>query len=80
MTSPLHGGRELRVLDSLPSTQEELGSLVLSNEDVGAVLAMEQTAGKGRQGRDWYSPRGECLAISLVYSMRSVNSSFAVYQ
>jgi BirA family transcriptional regulator, biotin operon repressor / biotin---[acetyl-CoA-carboxylase] ligase len=30
------------------------------------VVAQEQTAGRGRQGRSWHSPRGDSLYLSLV--------------
>jgi BirA family biotin operon repressor/biotin-[acetyl-CoA-carboxylase] ligase len=33
------------------------------------VVAEEQTAGQGRMGRSWYSPRGEGLYCSIVLSM-----------
>jgi len=35
-------------------------------EDGTVVIAEEQTGGKGRLGRDWYSPEGEGLWFSLI--------------
>ncbi|MGD0610727.1 MAG: biotin--[acetyl-CoA-carboxylase] ligase [Anaerolineales bacterium] len=34
--------------------------------DLALVYAEEQTAGRGRAGRTWFSPRGAALALSLV--------------
>ena len=34
--------------------------------DLSLILADEQTAGKGRQGRTWFTPPGGALAFSLV--------------
>lgn len=34
--------------------------------DLALVVADEQTAGKGRQGRKWFTPAGAALAFSLV--------------
>lgn len=34
--------------------------------DLALVLADEQTAGRGRQGRKWFTPPGAALAFSLV--------------
>jgi BirA family biotin operon repressor/biotin-[acetyl-CoA-carboxylase] ligase len=67
MISPLHGGRSLEIIESVPSTQDAMREHVLHGDSVGAVLALEQTAGRGRQGREWLSPRGECLALSLAF-------------
>jgi len=66
MESPLHFA-PLIVLDSVDSTQAVAGQLLARGDDVGGVMAMEQTGGKGRFGRKWYSPPGECLAVSLIF-------------
>lgn len=55
--------------DSLDSTNEEAkrrlaeGSLVKKS----IICALEQTAGKGTQGRQWISPRGAGLYFSIVH-------------
>jgi len=53
--------------DSLPSTNDLAREMAQSGEGEGlAVLARQQTAGRGRQGRSWSSPPGEGLYVSLV--------------
>ncbi|HWA58563.1 MAG TPA: biotin--[acetyl-CoA-carboxylase] ligase [Gemmatimonadales bacterium] len=49
----------LHVLDAVTSTQDRLQELALQGAPTGtAVLAAEQTAGRGRRGRTWHAPRG----------------------
>ncbi|WIM68243.1 biotin--[acetyl-CoA-carboxylase] ligase [Corynebacterium breve] len=56
-------------VDSIGSTNTEL----LSRGTPGAVLiAGEQTAGKGRLGRPWQSPRGTQFAFSMLIDAPSV--------
>ncbi len=41
----------------------------LANEgakEIALISTNEQTAGRGRQGRSWFTPRGSALAISLL--------------
>jgi BirA family biotin operon repressor/biotin-[acetyl-CoA-carboxylase] ligase len=53
--------------ESLPSTNDLAREMAQSGKGEGvAVLAREQTAGRGRQGRSWSSPPGEGLYVSLV--------------
>ena len=53
--------------ESLPSTNDLAREMAQSGEGEGlAILARQQTAGRGRQGRSWSSPPGEGLYISLV--------------
>lgn len=37
-----------------------------SAPDLSLVIADEQTAGRGRQGRSWFTPAGAALAFSLI--------------
>lgn len=66
MRSPLETG-PLVVLDSVDSTQNHAAVLLRQGSPVGAVLSLEQTAGRGRFGRPWSSPPGQCLAVSLIF-------------
>jgi len=60
------GGAILR-FDSLPSTNDLARELAAQGAPEGtAVLAREQTRGRGRQGRGWVSPRGEGLYLSVI--------------
>ncbi|HST23469.1 MAG TPA: biotin--[acetyl-CoA-carboxylase] ligase [Blastocatellia bacterium] len=53
--------------ESLPSTNDLAREMAQSGEGEGLViLARQQTAGRGRQGRSWSSPPGEGLYVSLV--------------
>lgn len=52
-------------LESVDSTNEYLKSF-LCRKRPGAVAALEQTGGKGRHGRSWYSPRGEGAYVSML--------------
>ncbi|MEM4408000.1 MAG: biotin--[acetyl-CoA-carboxylase] ligase, partial [Candidatus Caldarchaeum sp.] len=57
--------RRLVVYESMGSTQTHLAKLVREGTcDVGAVVALEQTEGRGRHGRFWYTPKGQGLAVS----------------
>jgi BirA family biotin operon repressor/biotin-[acetyl-CoA-carboxylase] ligase len=57
--------------DSLASTNDLAREMAASGVSEGvAVLALEQTAGRGRQGRSWSSPAGEGLYISIIIRPR----------
>ena len=59
-------GWRLRVERSLPSTSDLLLRLAAAGEPEGlAVLALSQTAGRGRDGRGWASPAGN-LYLSVL--------------
>jgi BirA family biotin operon repressor/biotin-[acetyl-CoA-carboxylase] ligase len=60
-------GRRVLVFDRVESTNSLAASLaeVPANEGL-AVLADEQTAGRGRLGRDWHCPPGAGLLLSLL--------------
>lgn len=51
-------GEELEVLYEVDSTNEFLKRNYRSFHDGAVVVAIKQTAGKGRFGRTWYSPEG----------------------
>ena len=53
--------------DRLPSTNDLAREMAaLGAEEGVAVTAREQTAGRGRMGRNWSSPAGEGLYLSLI--------------
>lgn len=55
------------VRKSLPSTNTELKKLAAGGEKEGKVLiANEQTAGRGRMGRSFYSPSNSGIYMSLL--------------
>ena len=59
------------VQSSVPSTQDEAHRLGADGAPAGSVvLAEEQTAGRGRQGRAWHSPAGAGVWLSVVLRPR----------
>ncbi|HIT54217.1 MAG TPA: biotin--[acetyl-CoA-carboxylase] ligase [Candidatus Fimivicinus intestinavium] len=59
--------REIRVLSSTGSTNQEAKKMALEGAMHGsAVLAEEQSAGRGRLGRSFFSPRGSGLYMSVI--------------
>ena len=58
---------ELRYFPSVSSTNDEaLAWAAQGGEDLSLVVADEQTSGRGRMGRKWFTPPGEALAFSLL--------------
>ena len=60
-------GTTIHRLDRVSSTNDVARELAAAGASEGTcVLAREQTAGRGRQGRSWSSPPGEGLYLSLI--------------
>jgi BirA family biotin operon repressor/biotin-[acetyl-CoA-carboxylase] ligase len=60
-------GRPLRYLPLVASTQDEARQAAAAGAPSGlAVVAGQQTAGKGRAGRAWWSPPSGGLYVSLL--------------
>lgn len=60
-------GRPLRYLPSVTSTQDVARAAAEAGEPEGlAVVAGQQTAGRGRAGRSWWSPPTGGLYVSLL--------------
>ncbi|MGO4888086.1 biotin--[acetyl-CoA-carboxylase] ligase [Anaerobacillus sp. MEB173] len=60
-------GQEIVYKDSLVTTQEVAHRLAGEGAIEGTVVvADEQTGGKGRLGREWYSPKGSGLWMSII--------------
>nr|AXJ99421.1 Biotin--protein ligase [Paenibacillus brasilensis] len=60
-------GKRIVILDSTVSTQQDAMRLAEEGAPEGTVvLAEEQTAGRGRLGRRWFSPRGKGVWMSIV--------------
>ncbi|MBU2873982.1 biotin--[acetyl-CoA-carboxylase] ligase [Marinobacter salexigens] len=61
------GRIDLRVLDEVDSTNAEVFRQISEggNNRFPVVIADLQTAGRGRRGRSWRSPRGENLYLSM---------------
>jgi BirA family biotin operon repressor/biotin-[acetyl-CoA-carboxylase] ligase len=64
-------GANLLLFDSLPSTNDLAHQMAESGAEEGTtIVAREQTAGRGRQGRRWLSPAGQGLYLSLILRPR----------
>lgn len=60
-------GSPLLRFDELASTNDYARDLAIQGAKEGtAVIARKQTAGKGRQGRNWASPMDEGLYMSII--------------
>ncbi len=60
-------GRTVYYYDCIDSTNREARALASGGAPHGTlVVAEEQTGGKGRQGKGWFSPRGMGIWCSLV--------------
>ncbi|MFZ5818200.1 MAG: biotin--[acetyl-CoA-carboxylase] ligase [Bacillota bacterium] len=60
-------GRPIEYRESAGSTNEIAKQMARAGAPEGLlVIADEQTAGKGRLGRSWATPRGSALAMSLL--------------
>lgn len=60
-------GRNLKLMDVVASTQDELRGLAEEGAPEGTlVIAEQQTSGRGRMGRSWVSPAGKGVWMSLL--------------
>jgi BirA family biotin operon repressor/biotin-[acetyl-CoA-carboxylase] ligase len=60
-------GGPLVHLDTTGSTNDRARELALAGAPYGTVVvAEEQSAGRGRQGRAWTAPRGQALTLSVL--------------
>ena len=58
------------LLDTVDSTST-FAKKVLSTKDFLVVISEEQTAGRGRQGKQWYSPDTGNIYMSVKFKDRS---------
>jgi len=58
---------DVKYFDSIGSTNNEALAWATSDaKDLSVVIADEQTAGRGRLDRKWFTPKGTALAFSLI--------------
>jgi BirA family biotin operon repressor/biotin-[acetyl-CoA-carboxylase] ligase len=58
---------EIKYFESIGSTNDEALAWAASDApDLSIVIADEQTAGRGRLDRKWFTPKGTALAFSLL--------------
>jgi BirA family biotin operon repressor/biotin-[acetyl-CoA-carboxylase] ligase len=66
-------GQSVVFLSSIGSTNDVAQTLAERGAPGGAVVvALAQTAGRGRQGREWFSPPGAGLYLSVVIRSASI--------
>jgi BirA family biotin operon repressor/biotin-[acetyl-CoA-carboxylase] ligase len=61
----------LKFVEQTGSTNADLA--ISGGEDLTVLVAGSQTAGKGRAGREWSSPEGSSLAVSILLKPRFDN-------
>lgn len=67
MVTPALIGRSLRRVDRCASTNDVVWEAARAGEPEGyAVLAEEQTGGRGRHGRRWIAPPGKAILLSIL--------------
>lgn len=60
-------GKQVYYRKETGSTNEDAIELAEEGKEHGTVVVTElQTSGRGRLGRSWESPKGECIAMSLI--------------
>ena len=58
---------DVRYFDSIGSTNDEaLAWAATGARDLSIIIADEQTQGRGRLNRKWFTPKGSALAFSLI--------------
>jgi len=67
LTTKILGKKNIYYYDNISSTNDAAYRLAEEGEDEGAiVIAGSQSKGKGRLGRNWVSPRGGGIYMSLI--------------
>lgn len=66
MKSPLDLGVWMP-FDEVVSTQAVAAERLVHGDPVGVVFTGNQTSGRGRFGREWFSQKGDSLTMSLVF-------------
>lgn len=67
----------LAIHDSIDSTNAELMRTPCGDDAVAVCIAEHQAAGRGRRGRQWVSPFGSNLYLSLSWPFRQLPPDFA---
>jgi len=69
------GLSSLRIEPSLDSTNSAVQRLAPEEQHATAILAEHQASGRGRRGRNWHSPRGRNLYLSLGWRFEQALST-----
>ncbi len=67
-------GIDIYIFDSIDSTNNEAKRLIASDSEMGNALIVSngQKMGRGRSGKDFYSPAGSGVYFSLIYRASEV--------
>ncbi len=69
---------QLEILDTIDSTNSYLLRLIKSNVSSGRVcFAEQQTQGRGRRGRSWFSPHAKSIYCSLLWRFKEVQQDIS---
>lgn len=56
---------DLQIIDSLDSTNSAVQRLPIDEQHGAVIIAEQQNAGRGRRGKNWHSPHGQNLYLSI---------------
>ncbi|CCQ97064.1 Bifunctional protein BirA (Includes: Biotin operon repressor; Biotin--(acetyl-CoA-carboxylase) synthetase) [[Clostridium] ultunense Esp] len=70
-------GRKVYYLDTLTSTNMKAKEMAFNEEEGTIIIAEEQTKGKGRLGRNWVSPKGKGIWMSIILKPEMAPSEVA---
>lgn len=59
-------GKEMIFLETVGSTNDYAKNIAMKNHDKTVIISDEQTAGKGRLGRQWASEKGSGVWMSII--------------
>lgn len=59
-------GRKIYYFDTIDSTNKKAKEIALEEVEGTIVISEEQTLGRGRLGRDWVSPKGKGIWMSII--------------
>lgn len=69
---------EVEVFPSIDSTNDHLLKRAkIQPQDISVCIAEQQTNGRGRRGKDWQSPKGASLSMSVTYPFKTAISNLS---
>lgn len=70
-------GRNIYYFDSIDSTNVRAKKMAMEEDEGTVVIGEEQTKGKGRLGRNWVSPKGKGLWMSIILKPKLIPAEVA---
>lgn len=67
--------KKVFIFDSIDSTNNFAKKIELSDNEYALVIARSQTNGRGRLGRNFFSPKDTGIYLSIVYKQNSFNEN-----